>query len=300
MKHLIIVNGAAGKHVALDALIKSAFENEKATIYHTSGPRSAVTYLRNYFAKEKELTRVYACGGDGTLHEVVNGLIGVNNAELALYACGTGNDFAKIYGGKDKFNEFESLKKWKASPIDITKVSGASLKEPYYSINVVNYGFDAVVGAKGNENKLKHKSNPYGFKNAIIPAILHGRHNRITVYGDGVKLNNGRLLLSSISQGKCVGGEYLASPKSVNDDGVFDVIVVKCMSLIRLLTSFFKQYHDGKHLDKPSKKIIYKQCKTAKIISPYEIDICLDGEMLKGREFDFECLEGAINFVKPE
>ena len=152
-----------------------------------------------------------------------------------------------------------------------------------------------------NENKIKGKSNPYGFCHAIVPAILHGRNNKIEVYADGKKINEKKLLLSSISQGRFVGGEYCASPKSDNTDGLLDIVVVKTMSLFRLLLQFFKAYHDGKHLDqqKLAKKVYYRQAKNAKIVAPKEIDICLDGEMLKGKEFDLVNLPGAIKFVDP-
>ena len=55
------------------------------------------TFLKNYLAKNKDTVRVYACGGDGTVHEVANGLVGFANAELAIYPAGTGNDFVNGY-----------------------------------------------------------------------------------------------------------------------------------------------------------------------------------------------------------
>lgn len=302
MKHLIIINSAAGKHVVLDALVKQAFVNEDYEIFHSTGPRSAVGFLKEYFSKEKELTRVYACGGDGTLHEVVNGLMGVKNAELALYASGTGNDFAKVYGGVTSFNDFAKLKTWKASPIDITKITSESMKEPWYSINVVNFGFDAVVGDMGNKNKEKGKKNPYGFKNAIVPAIKRGRFNRISVFADGENINGEKLLLASISQGQWVGGSFHASPLSDNTDGLLEIVIMKCMSLFTLLTKYFKAYQNGTHVTNPklAKKGFTRRVKTAQIKSDNDFAICVDGEMLYGKSFELECLPGAIKFVMPE
>lgn len=303
MKHLIIVNTHAGHGADTAAIAEEAFKGMDYQIYETVDQRSAISFLKEYFKKNtNEVTRVYACGGDGTLHEVVNGLVGVPNAELALYACGTGNDFAKVYGGKDKFNDFKKLAKWEAKPIDLTKLEGETLNEPWYSINVINFGFDAIVGAKGNENKKKGKSDPYGFKNAIVPAIIHGRFNKTTVIADGKNLNGTKLLLASISQGKFVGGEYQASPKSDNTDGLADVIVLKTMSLMRLLIQYFGKYHDGKHLDEPKlmKRIYYTRAKEVEIKAPEDIDICVDGEMIRGKEFKCTVIPGAIKFVVPE
>ena len=303
MKHLIIVNTHAGTGKDTAVIAQEAFKGLDFDIYETVDQRSATSFLNQYFKKNKdELVRVYACGGDGTLHEVVNGLVGVKNAELALYACGTGNDFAKVYGGKDKFNDFKKLSQWKAKPIDLTKLESPTLKTPWYSINVINFGFDAIVGAKGNENKQKGIKDPYGFTHAIVPAILHGRFNKIVVSADDEPMNKEKLLLSSVSQGQYVGGEYKASPKSDNTDGLLDVIVMKTMGLFRLLIQYFAKYHDGKHLDDPKlmKRIVYKRAKVVTIKAPQDIDLCVDGEMIRGSEFTCTVMPGAIKFVVPE
>ena len=302
MKHLIIVNTHAGNGKETAQKAKEAFEGLDYEIYETVDQRSAISFLKSYFKDHKELTRVYACGGDGTLHEVVNGLVGVKNAELALYACGTGNDFAKVYGGKDRFLDFKKLINGKPQEIDLTKLEGESLVEPWYSINVINFGFDAIVGAKGNENKKKGIKDPYGFSHAILPAILHGRFNKIVVYADGEPLNEKKLLLSSVSQGQFVGGEYQASPKSDNTDGLLDVIVLKTMSLPRLMIQYFGAYHDGKHLDseKLMKRISYKRAKEVLIKAPEAIDLCVDGEITNGKEFKCTVCPKAIKFVIPE
>lgn len=303
MKHLIIVNTHAGTGQDTAVIAQEAFEGMDYDIYETVDQRSATKFLREYFKKHTEETvRVYACGGDGTLHEVVNGLVGVPNAELALYACGTGNDFSKVYGGKEKFNDFKKLSTWKTKPIDLTKLETPILKKPWYSINVINFGFDAIVGAKGNENKQKGIKDPYGFTHAIVPAILHGRFNKIVVNADGEDLNKEKLLLSSVSQGQYVGGEYHASPKSDNTDGLMDVIVLKTMSLFRLLIQYFSKYHDGKHLDDPKlmKRIVYRKAKKVTIKAPQDIDLCVDGEMIRAKEFTCTVVPGAIKFVVPE
>ena len=305
MKHLIIVNTHAGHgKEAVDAA-KKAFDGLDYEFYETEGPRKVIPYLKNYFKKNKDdVVRVYACGGDGTLHEVVNGLVGVKNAELALYACGTGNDFAKVYGGTKKFLDFKKLIDAKTVSIDLTKLEGDKMDEPWHSINVINFGFDAIVGVKGNENKIKGKKNPYGFTQAIVPAILHGRFNKIEVVADGENLNGKKLTLGSVSQGQWVGGEYHASPKSKNDDGLLDVVTIKTMTFVRLMAQLFGAYHDGKHLDNPklADKVCYKQAKEVIIrsLSDKDIDMCVDGEIVSGHEFTCKVCPKALKFVLPE
>ena len=319
MKHLIIINPKAGKVEESTTLLQEvndAFKGLDFEIHQSQGPREVIDFLPKYCEQNKNDTvRVYACGGDGTIHEVANGLANCKNAELAIYPIGTGNDFVKIYAktedydeivknkvGAKRFLSFKDLINAKASPIDLSEVTGETLEKPWYSINVVNYGFDAIVGAKGNENKLKGKKNPYGFTQAILPAILHGRFNKIEVYADGEKMNEKKLLLSSVSQGQWVGGEYHASPKSNNSDGLLDVIVVKTMGFIPMMAKFFGAYQHGTHLDNPklAKKVFYKQAKEVKIVAPESIQICVDGEMLSGKEFTIRCLPGALKLAIPE
>lgn len=316
MKHLIIVNGGAGSIKDTEAFkkeIDSAFVGLNYEIYETTGPRSVIPFLKEYLSKNNDILRVYACGGDGTIHEVVNAIAEFDNVQLAVYAAGTGNDFVKIYSekqdydtivkekmGAKRFQDWKALVNGDVIDIDISKMTGPSMKEPWYSINVINFGFDAIVGAKGNENKAKGIKKPYGPR-AIIPAILGGRFNNIIVKADGEQLNKKKMLLASLGQGQWVGGQYHASPKSDNTDGLIDVVMLKCMSLMRLMIQYFGRYTKGEHLDneKLMKRIVYRRAKQIEIIGKKDIDICVDGEIIRGKEFKVEVLPKAIKFVIP-
>ena len=169
MKHLIVLNEKAGQEkdvAAFKNLVHSAFEGLDFEIYTTTGPRSVIPFLKKYLKDNNDIVRVYACGGDGTVHEVANALVGFENAELAIYPVGTGNDFVKTYSkakdyksivegrmGEKRFQNFKGLIEGKPTPIDLSKIAGESLQEPLYSINVINFGFDAIVGARGNYYK---------------------------------------------------------------------------------------------------------------------------------------------------
>ncbi len=310
MKHLIVVNPNAGFMKNSDEFInsvKDAFKDLDYEIYETQKPRSVIPYLREKLEENKELTRVYACGGDGTVHEVANALVGLDNVELAIGAFGTGNDFVKIYGGAKKFRDFKTLINGKTSPIDLTKISGESLDEPWYSINVINFGFDAIVGAMGNfykENgipsdaKKKEKDDPYTYA-LNHDAMKHGRFNDTVVYADDEKLNEKQILLATLAQGQYVGGKFKCAPKSDNTDGLIDVCVLKTMTFLGL-GLIIGTYTKGKHLNRKRKKIVYRRAKTIKIVAPKEIDVCVDGEMIKGQEFSVEVVPGAIKLVIPE
>ena len=311
MKHLIVFNPGAGKSEGADAfrkLIDEKFAGLDYEVYETTGPRSVIPFLRKYLKEHKDTVRVYACGGDGTVHEVANGLAGFDNAELAILPIGTGNDFVKTYGVTneeiEKYRDFTPLIKGEAKPIDLSKISGGNLEEPWYSINVINFGFDAIVGARGNyykehgfPKKVKEGTNPYDYalKN---DAMKHGRFNNIEVYADGEKLNEKQLLLTTLAQGQWVGGQFKCAPKSDNTDGLIDVCVMKTMTLIGL-GMIIGTYTKGKHLDKPRKKFVYRQAKEIKMVSPEEFDVCVDGEMIRGKEYKVEVCPKAIKLVPP-
>ena len=308
MKHLIVVNGSAGSYtVALENQIKEAFEGLDYEVYQTTGPRSVIPFLKEYLKKhEKDTVRVYACGGDGTVHEVANALVGFNNVELAIYASGTGNDFVKIYGGKEKFQDFKKLIEAKTTAIDLSKLTGEGVEGELYSINVINFGFDAIVGAMGNfykENGLPEEAKkkglgPYDYA-LKHDAMKHGRFNDIEVFADGEKLNEKQMLLATLAQGQFVGGQFKCAPKSDNTDGLIDVCVLKTMTFLGL-GMIIGTYTKGKHLDRKRKKIVYRRAKEIKMVSPKEFDVCVDGEMIKGNNFKVTIVPGAIKLAIPE
>ena len=306
MKHLIVVNGSAGSYdPAFEAKINEAFKGLDFEIYKTTGPRSVIPFLKEYLGKAKDTVRIYACGGDGTIHEVVNAVIGFDNAEVAIIAIGTGNDFVKIYGGKGKFEDFKPMIEGKAQPIDISELRGEGVDGPLYSVNVINFGFDAIVGAMGNYYKehglpkdAKPGTNPYDYA-LKHDAMKHGRFNDIEVFADGEKLNEKQILLATLAHGQYVGGQFRCAPKSKNNDGLIDVCVLKTMTFLGL-GMIIGTYTKGGHLDKPRKKIVYRQAKEIKMVSPKDFDVCVDGEMIKGNNFTVKVLPGAVRLVVPE
>ncbi len=308
MKHLVIFNGAAGStSAALESQIDEAFGGLDYEVFKTTGPKSVIPFLKDYLKKNaKDTVRVYACGGDGTVFEAANGMVGFENAELAIYPVGTGNDFVKIYGGKEKFLDFKKLITSKATPIDLSKLSCPTFKEDLYSINVINFGFDAIVGAMGNyykENGLPEEAkkkglDPYDYA-LKHDAMKHGRFNDIVVTADGEQLNEKQILLATLAQGQYVGGKFRCAPKSDNTDGLIDVCVLKTMTFLGL-GMIIGTYTKGKHLDRKRRKIVYRRAKEISMVGLKDFDVCIDGEMVKGNNFTVTVCPKALKLVIPE
>ncbi len=298
MKHYFIVNPAAGEGKAQEIVAKAIEGKQDCKILATTGAGSAKALIEEALKEDGE-KRFYACGGDGTVNEVASALIGKENVSFTVFPCGSGNDFVKAFGGKEKFENIEALMSAPAKPIDAMEISNGV--NTYYCVNVCNFGFDAIVGKTANEVKAKGGKDPYGA--GVKKAIFHGMNNKATVKADGEVLNpKGKFLLCTVANGKYVGGKFLCAPKSVPDDGFMEVCLFDKIGLFKFL-SILTPYTNGEHLDggKKFRKIThYKRAKVIEISAPKEIDLCLDGEMIVGKDVTIKTLEGALNFATVE
>lgn len=298
MEYIFIVNGRKDK-----ASIRTEVERQlnvvevipSYEIYVTKGPVDATQYVFGQCVDrpDDEICFV-ACGGDGTLNEVAGGIMKAGSPEgkkLAVFAKGSANDFVKYYKGKD-FHSVEALFNATEHKIDILKTGDR------YSINVINFGFDSIVGRAGNKFAAKGWKNPYRY--GIVAAVFTGRFNRINVVADGVKVGGKRMLLCTLANNHYVGGDFFCAPRARNDDGFMDVCLMKTTSLLSFLQSL-PVYVAGRHLDDPkhSKKFIYRPARHVEVSAKHSIDLCLDGEMVSGEHFEIDAIPGAINFMVP-
>ena len=141
MRHVFIINPAAGKVDAREKILEglSRLHNVDYEIYLTEGVGDATAYVKDYCNTYREPIRFYACGGDGTLNEVANGVVGYPHASMGCFACGSGNDFVKYYGGKKYFSDVAALIEAEEEPIDLMRVGDK------YAINATHFGFDSSV-----------------------------------------------------------------------------------------------------------------------------------------------------------
>ena len=102
MKHIFVINPASGvknRTEEITSLVKQVLSEEDYIIYETKGIGDAIIFVREFIVSHpNDSLRFYACGGDGTLNEVVNGAIGYDNVEVTNYPIGSANDFLKYFG----------------------------------------------------------------------------------------------------------------------------------------------------------------------------------------------------------
>ena len=293
MKYIFVLNPVAGIKNYKDTL-----ENELKKIdgldyqivcteYPGHAKKIVQEYLEKYSGQD---IAFYACGGDGTLNEVASMVAGTE-AKLGVIPCGSGNDFVKFFGGAEKFFDIKKNINGKIKPIDILKIGDN------YSINVCNFGFDAVVAKTANETKTVGGKKSY--TKGIIKGLFCGMSHKIKVEVDGKLINNKAMLLCTLANGSYVGGKYCCAPKSVIDDGLVEVCLVDKVSIFTFI-SILGKYTKGEHLGLNKKFIHYTRGKVVKMYSDKDFDICLDGEIVTGNNFTLEVIKNNVNFIVPE
>jgi diacylglycerol kinase (ATP) len=326
MKHLFIINPCAGKEDSTSAITQrveayaSSHPDFDYQIYVTQSQGDATRWVSQWCNEHPaQEARFYACGGDGTLNEVVSGAIGRTSIQVSCYASGSGNDYIKYYGTLEDFNDLERLVNGTPHPVDVMKIisppaasaannnadSGSPFitggGSPRYSINICNFGFDAMVCKVGNDVRRKPIiGGKHSYTTGIIRSIFTSRSNYVRMTVDGQPFYDGNMLLCTLGNGRYNGGKYMCAPLSKNDDGLLEVNLFKRMSLIKF-ASLIDDYSRGTHINRPDVKrlMLYRQATTVEMASPDPFWLVIDGEMLHSNRYRVENLRHAVTFVSP-
>jgi diacylglycerol kinase (ATP) len=190
MKHVFVINPAAGKQDSSQEVTEYLQTRNDIDweIYRTTDSEDAIGYIKNWGAEHpNEKVRFYACGGDGTLNEVVCGAVGNPNASVTIYPCGSGNDYIKYYGGEEVFSDIGALIDAVDTEVDLMRVGDR------YSINVTNFGFDTKVAQSMTKyRRTKFLSGKRAYFAGIVTALITGMKNQCTVYVDDEKISDGK------------------------------------------------------------------------------------------------------------
>ncbi len=300
MKYIFIINpkaGAGENEKTVRTAIEKLPQKESCEVYLTKAVGDAMEYVRKKSQSEKNESFVFvACGGDGTINEVMNGAAGNENAAVTCYPCGSGNDFVKCFGGSEKFSDLSSLLEKNPKKIDLLKVGNR------YSVNVTNFGFDTTVAITINKEREKTgHGNKNAYTKGIVTALIKSMKTECIVIADGETLNpDGKLLLCTAANGQYVGGSFKCAPRAKVDDGLMEVCLIKPISRLRFV-KVLKPYTAGEHLDSEEMKdiIVYRQAKKLEVIAKPGFAYSLDGEIIYSDRFTIELEKGAVNFIAP-
>ena len=300
MKHIFILNPEAGKtKMALEirGKIDAYFARHPEMEYSirlTDGKGAATRIACEECAKGEPI-RLYACGGDGTLQETANGIpVNSDHVELAVIPCGSGNDYVRIFGGRELFLDIPDLIEGTAFPVDAVQCGDL------LSLDIAAIGMDAAVADK--MQKYKHLPGVNGsmaYNLAIVDVFCHplGENMVIDIDGvDGPIHRSGGYLLTLAANGQYYGGGYRGAPKAIENDGILDFVLVKKISRLQI-PFFLGKYKSGDHDELACLEHLRGYAMHVKTEKPA---VCtVDGECFTCDEIDFTLIPNAFNFVLP-
>lgn len=316
MKYYFFVNPAAGKGKGIDSLIKSIDQELRGrradyrivlTDAVDDGRRRAMEFAAGLAPGEQG--RFYACGGDGTLNEIINGVCGFSNAAVGMFPTGTGNDTVRNFTGAGDFMDVAAQLDGGEQLIDLMEYSGIinGQARSLYAVNMFNIGFDCnVVELAGRLKRKPGISGPGAYYLAILGMFIEkkGIDLRVTDLSSGRAevLREGRMLLCSVSNGSYCGGGVYSSPQARMDDGLFDVNMISDVSRMRFLR-LLPKYQNGTYLNDPlAKDIVFTRPCSSIRLEPYEADdffLCADGEIALTRGITIRAKKAALRFIVP-
>lgn len=197
---------------------------------------------------------IAAVGGDGTLHEVVNGAASFSNITVGFIPGGSGNDFSRGFDIPKKSVHALSLIVDKSyghtSEIDIGKIQHNELQETYF-MNNMGVGFDAAVAKDSNESRMKGLLNRFSLGRLVyvyilVKKLLTFRTIPIEVTVDGKVYKYSKAWFVTVSNQPYYGGGMKIAPAALPDDGILDITVVHQISRLKLLLVFISVFW-GKH-----------------------------------------------------
>ena len=293
MRHLFIINPTAGKgsrQVDLVAAVKALPFPAEMVYTQRAGDCERLTQEA---AGTGEPVRVYACGGDGTLNEVVNGAAGYPNAAVTNVPLGTGNDFLKIFGKENiaRFNDLAALAAGPQTAMDLIDCNGR------LGVDIVCVGLDARVAAGVH----KYKSLPMvGGIGAYILSlganVFQGLSQPMTVEAGDLR-HEGKTVLVCVCSGRYYGGGFMPVGDNMPDDGLLETLVIPKVSFATFARLVGK-YAKGRYREYPD-RILYRQGTEVTVRSEEELTAVVDGEVLRGREFSIRLSEKKVNFFYP-
>ncbi len=296
MKHLFIINPAAGSRDRTKSYTQqiTAVCEAHGLDYRiaVSGAPGECRTLARAAAASGEEYRIYACGGDGTLNEVVSGVAGYKNVAVTTFAGGSGNDFIRIFDQTEPFRDLERLLESQEAEFDLMRCNGD------VSLNICSVGLDARIGT----DVASYKRIPllHGFRAYAVSTIintLRGVSEHYVVEVNGEKIDADQTLICACN-GRFYGGGFNPVPEADPADGLMEVLLVTKVSRLKI-ASVVGKYKDGKYADYPH-LIRHFRTNRLKIYCDGPTSINLDGELRTGEVVDISIAPEKLRFFYPK
>ncbi len=303
MKYCFIINPKAGKSdnkSELEQRIKNicAERGIDATVYYTEGVGDAVEYIPRFCGTNRgERINFYACGGDGTLCEAVNGIMRVadrSGLSLGVIPVGTGNDFVRNFEGSELFSDVEAQLDASCLDIDLIDCNGT------YAINMVNIGFDCQVVVKTSEIKRKaFVPSKLAYICGLVCTLIKKPGARFDIASDGGKSEAKKLLLATFANGSFCGGGFKSNPNASLCGGTINALFVDDLPRLKFLR-IVGSYKKGTHLDGSHSDILCEAfSEDCELSFDAPTSVSVDGEIISAEHLRLSCVNGALRFLVP-
>jgi diacylglycerol kinase (ATP) len=288
----LIVNLIAGhgRCKALFPKVKAELDRRgiEYELHYTNEPQEATDVAR--WGIEAGFRQIVAMGGDGTVNEVVNGLLG-KDALLAVIPAGTGNDFIRMLGiPADPFDALDVLTGGRERTMDLGRVA-----DDRCFVNGMGIGIDAKVARDVLEMKRLHGAAAY--VSAAVKEVFRFKAFPVTIESSDWRLD-ATCLSIGVANGKYAGGGFKLAPQADVADGMIDISAIGDYSRLERLIRL-PLVRAGKH---PRwRKVQYRQLTEATIASPSKLIAHMDGEpyRLPSDPFGIRVLPNALRVMVP-
>ena len=296
MKHLFIINPAAGSRNRTEQASQIIHKICRARkldyeIRVSTAPGECARIAREACQTGKEL-RIYACGGDGTLNEVVCGVAGYDNAAITVYSGGSGNDFVKLFDEPKAFFDLNRLMDADEATFDLIQCNDT------LALNICSVGLDARIGTDVSHYKrlpLLHGFRAYAASTVVNVIRGIAEHYVVEINGETI---DGEQTFICVCNGRYYGGGFNPVPEADPSDGMLDVLVVKGISRLQVPTAIGK-YKNGQYKQLGHLATYYKTDKVViRCDKPTPINV--DGELRVAETVEMSVAKEKIRFFYPK
>ncbi|QGQ98317.1 diacylglycerol kinase family lipid kinase [Paenibacillus psychroresistens] len=262
--------------------VEKELEERKTAYIHKATSYGGEAYeIAAQMVKADEVKRIIVIGGDGTINEVVNGIVdagGATSCALAVIPAGTGNDYAKAH--EIPKNSMEALNLALSPTSTIKQIDLIHTNSDNLAINNIGAGFDGLVAKLTNEAAYKKLLNRLGLGSLayfITMMRVFGTYKHCTIWleVDGISHELTHTWLAATANIPFYGGSMQICPQALSDDGYLDVVVIRSPSRWKVLSILFSVY-SGKHVNHPA--VTFYKGRSISIRSAAPLLLQADGE----------------------
>lgn len=291
MRTCVIVNPNAGSAQQFER-VRNALEELEDTVCWPSNEPGQVAELAARAAREG-FDCVAAAGGDGTIHEAVNGLMAEGGGPvLAIVPVGTGNDLARLLDvPEDPRAAVALIRAGEVIALDLFHASDG--ERACYGINAAAGGFSGEVG-EALTPELKESWGPLAYLLGAVSALPGHKlyEARITI-DDGPE-EPFELLNMFVANGRTVGGGRRVAPVADPADGLLDVVLLRSGTLVNL-AEIGARLMAGGLLESPN--VVHRRARSIRVASEPGMLFNVDGELFTDRPMQFDVLPGVLRVV---